>query len=342
MPDLAVMQPGMFTTVQDLGRRGLQQYGVPVSGPMDEYSLRAANNLVLNGDTAAVLEATLMGPTLKCNSTAVVAVTGAWAPVTVNGLPVPMWQTLLMKCGDVLTVGVSVSGTRVYIAVAGGFDVPVVMGSRSTFVRGSIGGVEGRIIRSGDVLPVGVPTAPLTEIMGNYVPRALHARLPRGVTPIRVILGPQDDCFPEDALYIFSRAEYTVSNESDRMGFRLEGPKLAHRDKADIVSDGIAPGSIQVPGHGLPIVMLADRQTTGGYTKIATVISVDLALMGQMKPQDKLRFVAVSPDEAVRALREQELVLRSLPCKSISARKFSIRIGSESITAEIREVVEEV
>ncbi|KAF0196178.1 MAG: dur [Bacillota bacterium] len=341
MPDLAVILPGMFTTVQDLGRCGLQQYGVPVSGAMDEYSLRAANSLVLNKDTAAVLEATLQGPTLKCNGTVAAAVTGARAPVTVNGLPVPMWQVLLLKCGDVLTVGVTVSGARVYIAVAGGFDVPMVMGSRSTFVRGGIGGVEGRLVRSGDVLPLSTPTAPLADVLGNYVPRAKQCRLPWAVTAIRVILGPQDECFPEDALYIFSRAEYTVTNESDRMGFRLAGPKLVHRDKADIVSDGIAPGSIQVPGHGLPIVMLADRQTTGGYAKIATVISVDLALMGQMKPQDKVRFVAVSPDDAVQALREQESVLRSLPCRSVSARKFRIRIGSESITAEIREVVEE-
>lgn len=342
MPDLSVLQSGMFTTVQDLGRRGLQQYGVPVSGAMDEFSLRVANSLVLNKDTDAVLEATLMGPTLKCNGTAVVAITGARVPVTVNGSPVPMWQALLLQCGDVLTVGVTTLGTRVYVAAAGGFDVPIVMGSRSTFVRGAIGGVEGRTIRSGDVLPIGTPSVPLEEILGNYVPRAMQARLPQGVTTIRVILGPQDECFPEDALYIFSRAEYIVSNESDRMGFRLEGPKLAHRDKADIVSDGIAPGSIQVPGHGLPIVMLADRQTTGGYAKIATVISVDLALIGQMKPQDKLRFVAVSPDDAVRALREQQSVLQALPCRSVSARKFTIRIGGESITAEIREVVEEV
>ena len=341
MADLTVLQPGMFTTVQDSGRRGLQQYGVPVSGAMDEYSLRAANSLVSNDGRAAVLEATLMGPTLKCNETAVVAVTGAQAPVTVNGKPVPMWQAILLQSGDVLTVGVTTVGTRVYLAVAGGFDVPIVMGSRATFMRGGIGGVDGRIVRCGDVLPIGTPIAPLADILGNYVPHAKQAKLPRGLTDVRVILGPQDDCFPEDALYIFGRAEYIVSNDSDRMGFRLEGPKLAHRDKADIISDGIAPGSIQVPGHGTPIVMLADRQTTGGYAKIATVISVDLSLMGQMKPQDKLRFVAVSPDEAVRALRAQELVLRSLPHKSISPRRFTIRIGGDSLNTEIREVVEE-
>jgi len=341
MPDITIIQPGMFTTVQDLGRKGLQQYGVPVSGAMDEFSLRVANKLLQNDEGAAALEVTIIGPAFTVSDATAIAVTGAEVAVKVNGKQVPMWQTVLLKSGDTISIGAATRGARAYIGFAGGIDVPVIMGSRSTFVRGAIGGVEGRTLRTGDIVPIGQPRLSLRDIAGNFVPKTAQPVFPSGLTEVRILLGPQDDSFPADAMFIFERAVYSVSNESDRMGFRLDGPVLVHRDKADIVSDGIAPGSIQVPGHGQPIVMLADRQTTGGYTKIGTVITADLPLMGQLKPKDELKFVIVDLEQAMVALKKQRAAIETLPLKSSQPRMFNINLGGMSFVTEVREVLEE-
>lgn len=337
---MRVIQPGIFTTVQDQGRRGLQQYGVPVSGAMDAYSFRLANKLLGNADDAAALEVTLSGPVLEAEENIAVAVTGGEVPVTINGAPTPMWQTSLLQAGDQLEVGSVTAGARVYIAVAGGFDVPLIMGSRATFARGNIGGIEGRALRSGDKLPLGRTGLLWSELAGRFVPREFQARLPIGVTRVRIVLGPQEDYFTTEALKQLATATYSVGQDSDRMAYRLDGAKLAHCDKADIVSDGIAPGSIQVPGHGLPIVMLADRGTTGGYPKIATVISADLPLLGQMRPGTRLCFEVVTYAEAVEALRQQESVIASQPCLGSNFKKLNVNVNGETFVTDVWQVKE--
>lgn len=337
MRTLEVLDAGLLTTIQDLGREGLQEYGVPVSGAMDQFSLRAGNKLVGNGESAAALEMTMKGATLRATGDMLVAITGAEVPITVNGSPQPCWQALRLQSGDVVSCGLFKRGARAYLSVSGGVDVPPVMGSRSTFLRGAIGGLEGRPLRVGDVLPVGI-TGDRMQLTGSFVPHNLRPALPWDITPIRVVFGPQDDFFTDDAKLAFVSEVYTVTPESDRMGFRLEGVKLVHRAKADIVSDGIAPGSIQVPGHGMPIVMLADRQTTGGYPKIATVIGADLPLFGQMKPGDKLRFVAVSYDEAVELLRQTEGRLAALPVTTGAPRSLKVSVKNQLFNVEVREV----
>jgi len=211
------------------------------------------------------------------------------------------------------------------------------MGSKSTFLRGAIGGLEGRTLRSGDVLAIGQTRGKLYP--GSYVPCNLQCRLPDDEkTEIRVMMGPQEDSLLPESLDSFLTGTYTVTGESDRMGYRLQGPTLSHHVKADIVSDGIAPGSIQVPGHGQPIVMLADRQSTGGYAKVATVIGADLPLLGQMKPGDKLHFVKVTRDVAVRALMEQRENLARLPYACGKTRYFKVKVGDEIFRAQAYEM----
>ncbi len=295
-----VIQPGFLTTVQDRGRYGYQQYGVPVSGAMDCYALTVANLLAGNDEGEACLEISLLGPRLLVMNDTMIAITGADLSPTLHGRPLCMWQGVEARCGDIISFGQPARGCRSYLAVAGGIDVPQVMGSRSTYVRSGIGGLEGRPLHSGDCIYAGDTRA-----------RALSARLSQEYIPeysaentLRVILGPQHDRFTEKGIKTFLSCEYTVTVQADRMGCRLEGPLIEHKAGADIVSDGIPPGAVQVPADGLPIIMLADRQTTGGYTKIATVITVDLPRLAQAQPGDRIRFVAIDGSEGRRLLSE--------------------------------------
>lgn len=300
-----VLEPGLLTTVQDRGRHGFQAFGMPVAGVMDEYASRVANLLVANDQYAAVLEITLLGPRLKILASTVLAVTGADLGAELNGRRLPLWQAVAARKGDELVFTGVRSGCRAYLAVAGGIAVPEVMGSRSTYLRGKIGGLNGRALKTGDRIPSGEPATAAWARVGSRVPPEFIPSYSSEIA-LRVISGPQDDHFTDAGLETFFHSEYTVTNEADRMGYRLEGPKIEHKGGADIISDGIPLGAIQVPGHGQPIIMLADRQTTGGYTKIATVISADLHRIGQAKPGDKVRFSAVSRSEALQILREQE------------------------------------
>lgn len=303
---IRVLKPGMFTTVQDLGRCEYQQFGVPVAGAMDEFALRAGNLLVGNAENDAALEITLLGPKLELLTDAVLAVTGADLDAMVDGRPLPIWESVAVRKGSLIAFGRPRSGARAYLAVAGGIDVPVVMGSRSTYVLGKLGGFQGRPLQAGDELPVGNASRPTP---GRRLPGHL---IPPSEVTARVILGPQDDHFTPESIELFLSSAYRVSSVSDRMGYRLEGPKLKHQAGPDIISDAIPPGAVQVPGHGTPIVMLADRQTTGGYTKIATVISADLRVLAQLRPGDSVSFKAVPAAEAVAALKEQEAALRAI------------------------------
>ncbi len=303
-----VIQPGLLTTVQDMGRYGYQQYGVPVSGAMDDYALRIANLLVGNDEGEACLEITLLGLQLRVLEDTVVAITGAELSPLLNNSSLPMWEAVTVSPGDTISFPWSKKGCRSYLAVAGGIDVPKVMGSRSTYVKSHIGGFKGRPLQVGDRLK-----------SGEAHPGALGIRLPSQYIPeyqnqseLRVILGPQDDHFTEEGIHTFLHAEYAVSTEADRVGYRLQGPRIEHKIGADIISDGIPLGAVQVPRDGLPIVLLADRQTTGGYTKIAVVITVDIPKLAQAKPGDKVRFSQITEEGAHRSLREHEHTIYTL------------------------------
>lgn len=310
-PALVVVRPGLLTTVQDLGRWGQQALGVPVAGAMDTRSLRQANLLVGNGDGAAALEITLLGPTLRATVRTTAVVTGADLEVRVDGRRVPVGRVFEIPEGGELHIGGGVpgTGTRAYLAVAGGFDTPVVLGSRSTHLVSRMGGVGGRALVAGDVLAIGDARrdAPRLDITVPPAAVPLGGRL-------RVVLGPQDDWFTPATLDTFLTASFAVSARSDRMGFRLDGPPIVASRKAELVSEPVAFGAIQVPSGGAPILLMADRQTAGGYPKIATVIAADLPLAGQLAPGAPVRFTACTRAEARAALiaREREIV-RLLP-----------------------------
>jgi biotin-dependent carboxylase-like uncharacterized protein len=306
---LAVLAPGLHTTVQDLGRIGWQAIGVPVSGALDATALRLANRLVGNPPGAAGLEILHSGPTFEVAANRVrVALAGAGARLVVGAAAtVPAWQSVSLLRGNVVAVVVGRCAACCCLAVEGGVAVPAVLGSASTFVRAGIGGFKGRPLRAGDLLPLGLAEAPeRAELhLPNPPPAAEEA-------PIRIVLGPQDEYFTDAALARLLEAEFRVSRNADRMGMRLDGPALSHRGGWDIVSDAIATGAIQVPGSGQPILLLADHQTTGGYPKIATVVSGDLAVVARRRPGDPLRFAAVSVEEAERLARDAERRLAAL------------------------------
>ena len=287
---LKVLSPGLYTTVQDLGRIGYQDIGVPVSGALDGFSLRLANALVGNPLGMAALEILISGPTLEIAAVAVrVALVGPGASLVIGGEVMVAGQSITLSRGEVFQIVVDRPSACCYLAVEGGVAVPLVLGSASTYVRAGIGGLEGRLLRRDDFVPLGIERAP--ERIELWLPTPLDAARDQ---PIRVIPGPQQECFAEEAVTVLLSAEFRVSKNTDRMGMRLDGPLLRHRDGWDIVSDAIATGAIQVPGSGQPILLLADHQTTGGYPKIATVISADLPVVGRRRPGDALRFAAVS------------------------------------------------
>ncbi len=298
-----IAQPGMLTTVQDLGRLGYQRLGVPVAGAMDHFSLRVGNRLVGNPENEASLEATFMGPTLKVLANAVIAVTGGDLGAILNSAPLPMWQGVSVSKGDTISFQGPQSGFRAYLCVAGGIDISPVMGSKSTYLRSKIGGYQGRPLQQGDVLEIGQPSEEPNigrQLVSDLIPSY------GGDVALRVVLGPQDDQFTEQGIQTFFSSEFIVTPQMDRMGIRLEGPNIRHREKADIISDGIMFGSVQIPGNEQPIIMMADHQTTGGYTKIATIVSVDVPKMAQAQPGDKVKFQEISIEEAHDLYRNQE------------------------------------
>jgi len=299
-----VVDAGLAVSIQDRGRTGYRNIGVPVSGALDPVLMAAANALLGNPAEAAVLEVGLNGPALKALSgTTRIALAGEVGAEVVNTrgqvLKVLPWQTATLFPGDFIRIGAVPHGVA-YVAIGGGVQVPPQLGSRSTYLRAAIGGVHGRAPAIGDRFPCdAVRGDPWLESRGRTPWH--HAR-----GPIRVILGPQDDHFTPQALATFLTRPYVVTRDMDRMGLRLEGDRLAHNEKgAEIVSDGVAPGTIQVPANGQPIVLMADCQTSGGYPKIATVIRADLPRLAHLRPGDELRFVAVGHADAAAALREQ-------------------------------------
>jgi biotin-dependent carboxylase-like uncharacterized protein len=298
---LFVVDPGLLTTVQDRGRFGLQRVGVPPSGPLDRAAFVVANRLVGNPDGAASLECTIKGPRLEAQHDAVVAVAGAPMGFTINGHDAPSWTAVRVRPGDVLAFQMAQAGCRAYLAVAGGIDVPLALGSRATYLRGRLGGQGGRALQKGDALPVGPPPPGGGAGDGRTVPPGVRPAYPAEVE-CRVVLGPQADRFTPAGVAALLGDGFEVTPQADRMGYRLKGPAIEHVRGHDIVSDGIPLGGIQVPGEGQPIVLLVDHQTTGGYTKIATVIGADIGAIGQTRPGQRIRFRRVTLEEAHAAL----------------------------------------
>ena len=305
---ITVLKAGLLTTVQDAGRPGYRAFGLPVAGAMDRLAWALANALAGNAPGAAALEMTLLGAAFRFEKDAYVAVCGADMQATLGGEPVGPAAAFPVKAGGELRFGGARVGVRTYLAVRGGIGVPAVLGSRSTYVRAGVGGLSGRALRVGDVVPVGRsrgPPPPARALPAELVPAV------GGEARLRALPGPQDDLFTTVGRALFFGLEYRVTNRNDRMGYQLEGAPVQHAGGADIVSDALLPGAVQVPGSGSPIVMMADAQTTGGYTKIATVIGPDLRALAQARVGDVVRFESVTDEQALEALRREAESLRA-------------------------------
>ena len=317
---IRILKGGMMTTVQDLGRYGYQSQGFSVAGVMDVRSFKIANLLLDNPENEAVLEITLIGPTLEFTSATIIAITGGDFQPTINGEPAPMYTALYMNKGDVLKFWKRQNGKqRLYCF----FQLSGYSGSDGKpmhQLKSGLGGFKGRKLEADDYIGF--------RIKRRYLPFFLSRKLDmdefdQTEATLRVVMGPQDGMFSKQGIQTFLGSEYTVTNEFDRMGCRLEGPFIAPKKTSDIISDGIAFGAIQVPSHGKPIILLADRQTTGGYGKIATVASVDIPKLVQRKTDDKIHFKAITVQEA-QALYVEEMKeldgLRKIihqPCKEV-------------------------
>jgi len=315
-----VLKAGMLTSIQDLGRFGYQNQGIGTSGVMDVRSFKIANLLLDNPENEAVMEFTLIGPTLEFTTDTIIAITGGDFSPKINKEPVGMYKAIYASKGDILEFGSAKTGSRGYIAFSSYLNVPVVMGSRSTNMKSMIGGFEGRKLQNGDLL--------YFRIKRRYLPYFLSRKLEINEIAdhdleIRVIMGPQADYFTKDGRDTFLNSSYIVTSEFDRMGCRLEGAFIANKETSDIISDGIAFGSIQVPSHGKPIVLLADRQTTGGYAKIATIASVDIPKFVQRKVDSKVSFREISVEDAQQLLLDEVKEMDGFrkeirkPCKEV-------------------------
>lgn len=308
---IEILESGMLSSIQDTGRYRYQKFGVPVSGAMDNFALRAANVLIGNDMNSAGIEMTVVGPSIRFNSAALISITGGDLSIKLNGRTVDRWTAINVDEGSVMTSDGVQDGMRAYLAINGGIDVPLIMGSRSTYIPASFGGYKGRALKTGDLLSV-----------GKLNPATVHEerRLPEDLEPvnyghshiIRVVLGPQNDRFTSSAINTFLDSRYVVSNNCDRTGYRLSGPHLQHETGPDIISDGTQIGNIQVPADGNPIILMSDRGPTGGYAKIGTVISTDIGLVAQSRPGDNIVFRQVSVKEAELAFIQQESVLYSM------------------------------
>ncbi len=343
IPTFKILEPGLLTTIQDMGRYGYQKYGVPVSGAMDQFAMRAANILVGNDENAAVLEITALGPKIEFITDTYISITGANLSTNLDNIPIPRWETIKTTRGSNLTFNEIQDGMRAYLGIAGGIDVPLVLGSRSTNIQSSFGGLEGRSLKEGDIISTLIPidakldfkNLPDTYLIPKY--GEYHE--------IKIILNSQENIFALEASQIITQSKYIISPESDRMGYKLEGPKLLHQNGPDIISEGNPPGAIQVSGDGQPTILLADRGTTGGYTKIATVISTDMSKLAQALPGQALTFKSVTREEANKSFYEQEKILEMMRSKdvldvnlyqgqtiSVDGRVFEIQDGTRNLT----------
>ncbi|MBJ7996516.1 biotin-dependent carboxyltransferase [Bacillus mycoides] len=314
--DVEILHAGMFTTVQDLGRFHYQQYGVPVGGAMDKSALRMINMLVGNEENEAGLEITIMGPKLLIKKTTLLAIGGADMEPLLNGERIPLWRPILAEEGSMLCLGKAKSGCRAYVTFAGGINIDRTMGSKSTYIRAALGGIEGRMLKKGDYFQIGTGAEVASRFIQNLQEEKriktkwaiCNNALPKYKkhSILRVITDFEYDQFTEESIKSFFSKEYKVSNYADRMGYRLDGDVLNRVEKIEILSSPVTFGTIQVPNGGQPIILMADRQTTGGYPRIGNVISVDLPLLAQLKPGDYVTFEKITMEEAAQLYIKQE------------------------------------
>ncbi len=307
MSVIQVQSPGLLTTVQDLGREGFGPMGVSPSGAADRISLRLGNRLVGNVEGAAALEMTLLGGTFLFPQGAIIALAGSDFAATLDGSPLELWASVEVKPGQTLRVGATVSGARSFLCVQGGIVETPFLGSASTHLLSGFGGHQGRALRKGDVLHTGPATGPYRR--RSVAPRLLERLSPRKV--LRATPGPQSDWFPPKSRQVFYESTYRIAEESNRMGLRLEGPPVAQESSREMITEGVSLGAVQITAGGQPIILFVEQQTTGGYAKIANVISADLHSLGQLRPRDEIRFEQVDWDAARSLLLEQEKLLAS-------------------------------
>ena len=313
---LKILKGGMLTSVQDLGRYGFQKYGVIASGAMDPFAHRIANLLVGNHENAATLEISLAGPSIEFEEDAIIALCGGDLSPQLDGKECRMWRTLAVKKGCTLSFGAPKKGCRTYLAAAGGIDVPEVMHSKSTYLRAAIGGFQGRALKTGDRVPLNPVDPKRAAALLKAANSGQEWQIPAiryfNEPVVRIMKGRQFDLFDAQSQERVFNSQFTVGAHSDRMGYRLEGTPLALSKAEELISEPVAFGSIQVPPDGNPIVLMADRQTTGGYPKIGQVASIDLPLISQLNPGDKIRFKEISLDEAQKRLIAQEQHIRQM------------------------------
>ncbi len=308
MASIVIEKPGFLSTVQDLGRFGFQRYGMPVAGAMDAFSLQLANSLVGNPHGAAGIEATLLGPDIRFISGGMAAFCGSGMRGFLNNKHVDAYKSFSVSAGDLLRFEMDRCGCRMYIAFAGGLDVPVVMGSKSTYLRSGTGGFHGRALKEGDEIPLGQAPekCPIKEIPASLLPDYTKK------DPIRIIPGPEIRRLSKEGLISLLTTPYRVGDQSDRMGYRLEGEKInLNNESHDIISSGVCTGTLQLPGNGQPIMLMADHQTTGGYMRMAVVASVDLTRAAQLRAGDSICFAEISINKAQTLFRARN---RELAC----------------------------
>jgi antagonist of KipI len=322
---ISVLNPGLLTTIQDFGRYGYQKYGVIVSGAMDTYAMRLANIAVGNDENEGILEITLIGPSLKLEKGTLFSITGANISPTIKERKIPMGRPVYVKEECILNFGPCVSGCRSYLAVAGGFDVPKVMESKSTYLRAKFGGFQGRALQKGDILNIGVKSTVSDKIIkkieeinqkSEFVSSSWYIRDSLAEfsdnTILRVFPDRQFNSISDESINKFFNLKFIIDNKSDRMGYRLSGEKIELKEKLEMISEEVSIGTIQVPPDGNPIILLADRQTTGGYPKIAHVVSVDIAKIVQLKPNDIINFKQITLKDAEKLYFEREKYIREL------------------------------
>ncbi len=307
MKTIEVLSPGLLTTVQDAGREGFGPIGVSPSGAADATALRVGNRLVGNPSNAAALEMTLLGGTFLFPEGAVIALTGSDFGASLDDAAIPLWSSIEVKHGQTLHTGATRSGARCYLCASGGIETKPFLGSRSTHLLSGLGGYEGRALRKGDVLKIGLSSGPFRK--RTVSAQALHRLQPRKV--LRVTPGPQSEWFADAAHAIFYASAFRIAEESNRMGLRLEGTPVPGGAASEMVTEGVSLGAVQITPTGLPIILFVEQQTTGGYPKIANVISADISSLGQLRPRDEIRFEPVDWDTARQLLIEQETLLAS-------------------------------
>ncbi len=332
-----IKNPGILTTIQDLGRYGHQKDGIPPSGAMDAYAFQVANILVGNVRNTPAVEITFPGLSLEFDMKCDAAIAGADLGAVLNGVEMGSWKSFRVNPGDTLKFTGRKNGCRAYLAFAGGIDVPKVLGSSSTYLPGRFGGIDGRALRKEDELSI-------EEGRSYFRPVELSKNMVADYkthSAVRVVLGPQDDFFSDSEIQRFLSSKYTVTSESDRMGYRLDGAEIKKLEKREIVSDGVAIGAIQIPGDGRPIVMMADHQTTGGYPKIANVISVDLPIVAQSIPGDELCFKKTDVEKAqeLRLNAEKRLEdLQKLLSLEFEGKRYIVKVNGKEFNVTIKEI----